>query len=200
MLLFLSKKAMSTEAYRDGNNWSMTSTLWLFFTLLPRTRVTHSGKLFVSATCAQNCLFWRSGLPACLPVPQYKSHNPKGILNQKVEHTQYLIGLLLTVTGVSTTCALVIFRVKVSCITSVDGTNLWLLTSASVRHVLGLLSVKPWCDWLWRLVMSLVRFHRSIVTVKQSFIVSQILGCPVILSLFGLLESINTVKSFVRCR
>ena len=139
--------------------------------------------------------FGRSGLPACLPVP-----HPKGILNQKVEHTHYLIGLLLTVTGVSTTCAVVIFRVKVSCITSVDGTNLWLLTSASVRHVLGLLSVKPWCDWLWRLVMSLVRFHRSIVTVKQSFIVSQILGCPVTLSLFGLLESVNTVKSFVRCR
>ena len=29
--------------------------------------------------------------------------------------------LLLTVTDVSTTCAVVIFRVKVSCITSVDG-------------------------------------------------------------------------------
>ena len=83
-------------------------------------------------------------------------------------------------TDVSTTCAVVIFRVKVSCITSVDGTNLWLLTSASVRHVLGRLSVKPWCDWLWRLVMSLVRFHRSIVTVKQSFIVSQILSHSVI--------------------
>ena len=144
--------------------------------------------------------FGRSGLPACLPVPQYKSHNPKGILNQKVEHTHYLIGLLLTVTDVSTTCALVIVRVKVSCFPSVDGTNLWLLTSASVRHVLGRLSVKPWCDWLWRFVMPLVRFDRSIVTVKQSFIVSQILGCPVILSLFGLLESVNTVKSFVRCR
>ena len=30
--------------------------------------------------------------------------------------------------------------------------------------------------------MSLVRFDPSIVTVKQSFIVSQIVGCPVILS------------------
>ena len=37
------------------------------------------------------------------------------------------IGLLLTVTDVSTTCAVVIFRVKVSCITSVDGIILWLL-------------------------------------------------------------------------
>ena len=35
--------------------------------------------------------------------------------------------LLLTLTGVSTTCAVVIFRVKVSCITSVDGIILWLL-------------------------------------------------------------------------
>ena len=39
------------------------------------------------------------------------------------------IGLLsLTVTDVSTTCAVVIFRVKVSCIMSVDGIILWLLT------------------------------------------------------------------------
>ena len=35
--------------------------------------------------------------------------------------------LLLTVTDVSTTRAVVIFRVKVSCITSVDGIILWLL-------------------------------------------------------------------------
>ena len=35
--------------------------------------------------------------------------------------------LLLTLTDVSTTCAVVIFRVKVSCITSVDGIKLWLL-------------------------------------------------------------------------
>ena len=37
-------------------------------------------------------------------------------------------GLLLTLTGVSTNSAVVIFRVKVSCITSVDGIKLWLLT------------------------------------------------------------------------
>ena len=36
--------------------------------------------------------------------------------------------LLLTVTDVSTTCAVVIFRVEGSCITSVDGIKLWLLT------------------------------------------------------------------------
>ena len=32
------------------------------------------------------------------------------------------------------------------------------------------------------LVMSLVRFDPSIVTVKPSFIVSKIVGCPVVLS------------------
>ena len=38
------------------------------------------------------------------------------------------IELFLTVTDVSTTCVVVIFRVKVSCIMSVDGIKLWLLT------------------------------------------------------------------------
>ena len=42
---------------------------------------------------------------------------------------QSWIGLsLLTVTAVWTTCAVVIFRDEVSCITSVDGIKLWLLT------------------------------------------------------------------------
>ena len=36
--------------------------------------------------------------------------------------------LNVTLTDVSTTCAVVIFRVKVSCITSVDGIKLWSLT------------------------------------------------------------------------
>ena len=38
-----------------------------------------------------------------------------------------MIGLLLTATDVSTTCAVVIFSVTVSCITSVVGHKLWLL-------------------------------------------------------------------------
>ena len=46
--------------------------------------------------------------------------------------------------------------------------------------------------------MSLVRFDPSIVTVKQLFIVCQIIGCPVILSQLVLLESVN--KSFELCR
>ena len=46
--------------------------------------------------------------------------------------------------------------------------------------------------------MLLVRFDPSIITVKQSFIVSQIVGCPIILSLLVLLDSVN--KWFARCR
>ena len=41
--------------------------------------------------------------------------------------------VVLTVTHVSTTCAVVIFRVKVSCITSVDGIILWLYIWSNVR-------------------------------------------------------------------
>ena len=40
------------------------------------------------------------------------------------------------------------------------------------RDVIGRLSVKPWCYWLWGLV----------VTVKQSSTVSQIVSSPVVLS------------------
>ena len=46
------------------------------------------------------------------------------------------------------------------------------------RNVIGRLSVKPGCFWLRRLVLSLVHFDPSIVTDKQSFIVSQIVSCP----------------------
>ena len=35
---------------------------------------------------------------------------------------------MLTVTDVSTTCVVVIVKVKVSCIMSMDGIKLWLLT------------------------------------------------------------------------
>ena len=94
--------------------------------------------------------------------------------------------LLLTVTGVSTTCVVVIFRVKVSCITLADGIKLWLfdLTGQLKCHVIGPLSVKPWCYWLWGLVMSLVRFDPCLVTVKQLFNVSQtnVVSHPVVLS------------------
>jgi len=41
--------------------------------------------------------------------------------------------------------------------------------------------------------VSLVRFDSSIFTVKQSFIVSQIVGCPAIHSSLVLLKSVNKV-------
>ena len=55
------------------------------------------------------------------------------------------IGLLLTMTDVLTTCVVVIFRVKVSCITSVDGMKLSVidLTDQFSHDVIGRLSVKP---------------------------------------------------------
>ena len=85
--------------------------------------------------------------------------------------------LLLTVTDVSTTCVIVIFRVKVSCITLADGIKLWsfdLTGQLKCDDIISPLSVKTWCYWLWGLVMSLVRFDPCLVTVKQLFIVSQI--------------------------
>ena len=84
--------------------------------------------------------------------------------------------LLLAVTDILTTCAVVIFRVKVSCITLADGIKFWLfdLTAQLKCDVIGPLSVKPWCYWLSGLVMSLVRFDPCLVAVKQLFIVSQI--------------------------
>ena len=51
-----------------------------------------------------------------------------------------------TVIDVSTTCAVVIFTVKVSCITSVDGTKLWLLiVCQSGRDVIGY--DDSYCHW-----------------------------------------------------
>ena len=64
------------------------------------------------------------------------------------------------------------------------------------RDVIGRLSVKPWCYWLWRLVMSLMCFDPSIVTIKQSFIVNQIVSCPVVHSWLVLHDPTN--KSYVR--
>ena len=50
------------------------------------------------------------------------------ILWSMIIHMSWIGLLSLTVTDISTTCAVVIFRVKVSCITSVDGIIFWLLT------------------------------------------------------------------------
>ena len=77
--------------------------------------------------------------------------------------------LLLTGTNVSTTCAVVIFRAKVSCITLDGGIKLWLfdLTGQLKCYVIGPQSFKPWCYWISGLEMSLVRFDPCLVTVKQ---------------------------------
>ena len=74
-------------------------------------------------------------------------------------------GLLLTVTEVSTTCAVVIFRVKVSCITSVDSVSdhinsddntqpTYEMTSGFKLFTVwsGKVNFPPWKDWkayLW---------------------------------------------------
>ena len=60
------------------------------------------------------CCVWESELLCCLTTIRFKSR-----LSLLVRVNVGL--LLLTVTDVSTTCAVLIFRVKVSCITSVDG-------------------------------------------------------------------------------
>ena len=73
------------------------------------------------------------------------------------------------------------------CITSVDGIKPLVidLIGQLSRDDIGRLLVKPWCYWLSRLVMSLVRFDPSIVTVKRSFIVSQIVSFPVDLTVIS---------------
>ena len=48
------------------------------------------------------------------------------------------------------------------------------------RDVIGRLSVKPWCYWLWRIVIS--SWCVSIRLLSNSRIVSQIVSSPVVLS------------------
>ena len=70
-----------------------------------------------------------------------------------------------------------------SCITSVDGIELWLLTYL-VNYVAMLLVVCQLSRYIIGYedsVKTMVRFDPFIITVQQSFIVSQIVGCPVIL-------------------
>ena len=72
--------------------------------------------------------------------------------------------LLLTVTDGSTTCAIVTFRVNVS-----RQSGYWPDWSIkSRRSIIGRLLVKPWCFWLWRLVMSLVRFDPCLLSQLNS--------------------------------
>ena len=73
---------------------------------------------------------------------------------------EYDRGLLLTVTEVSTTCVVVIFKVKVSCITSVDGVSDHIHSDDNTRPTYemtpgfklftvwsGKVNFPPWKDW-----------------------------------------------------
>ena len=88
---------------------------------------------------------------------------------------------MLTVTDVSVTCAVVIVKVKVSCITSMDGIKLWLLTWLVNYVALLLVICQLSHDVIGYEDSKLVHFNLFIVRVKQSVIVSQAVGCPVIL-------------------
>ena len=52
----------------------------------------------------------------------------------------------MTVTEISTTCAIAIFRVKVSCIVSADGIKLWLLSVTVINNSPIPL---PWLQNFW---------------------------------------------------
>ena len=74
---------------------------------------------------------------------------------------------------------------------------MYILIGQLRRDVICRLSVKSWCCWLWRLVISnWCVSDPSIVTVKKSSIVSQIVSSPVVLSQLVFLDLVN--KSFVR--
>ena len=77
--------------------------------------------------------------------------------------------LLLIVTNGSTTCAIVTFRVKVSRHFMVFNSGYWPDWSIKWRRsIIGRLLVKPWCYWLWRLIMSLVRFDPCLLSQLNS--------------------------------
>ena len=86
----------------------------------------------------------------------------------------------MTLTDILTTCEVDIFSVKVSGIKAVDGIKLWSFNligqSVAMLLVVCQLSRDGYED-----PMLLVHFDPSIVTVTQSFIVCQIVGCSVIL-------------------
>ena len=81
--------------------------------------------------------------------------------------TQSWIGLLLlTVTGVSTTCAVVIFRVKVSCITSVDGIIPWFFIWL-INYIAMLLVTSFWTKANRTMVIPRTSYKRYIHTQLQ---------------------------------
>ena len=96
------------------------------------------GSLMVLVSNASN--FWR--LVLCMySNPLYQVYFVLGwVWSFGWNYCWIHVGLLLTVTDVPTTCVVVIFWVKVSCISSLDGIILWLLTWL-VNYVMMLLAV-----------------------------------------------------------
>ena len=107
--------------------------------IISRKSMTRSAGIAVCARFGEQG--WRSNESTCLP-PVWPRFEPPGVISWagcvwSSGWMQSWIGLLLlTVSEVSTTCAVVILRVKVRCITSVDGLKLWLLIFHSTwyRH------------------------------------------------------------------
>ena len=93
----------------------------------------------------------------------------------------------MTLTDILTTCEVDIFSVKVSGIKAVDGIKLWSFNLVG-QSVAKLLVVRQLSRDGYEDPMLLVHFDPSIVTVKQSFIVCQIVGCSVILPYLVLLS------------
>ena len=85
-----------------------------------------------------------------------------------------------------TTCAVVIFKVKVSCI--YDYVSWWYYTlfidliGQIRRDVIGRLSVKPWCYWLWGLVSSNWCFSIRLLSQLNRRLLLLIVSSPVVLS------------------
>ena len=90
----------------------------------------HSGLLlsqFTVMAASESTMLWLNKLKFKNVSKFFINNTIISRLSMIVRVIESWIGLLLlTVTDVSTTCAVVIFRVKVSCITLADGIKLWL--------------------------------------------------------------------------
>ena len=118
----------------------------------------------------------------CCPAGQGGGGSPGSLLlisrwSMIVRVSVVLKWLLLMVTDALPTCAVDIFMFKVSCIKSVDGIKLWFLTCGQLScDVIGPLSVKLWCYWLWRILnvigafwsVYLSQFNSHLLLVKLS--------------------------------
>ena len=73
-------------------------------------------------------------------------------------------------TDVLTTWVIVIFRVKMSCITKVDSIKLWLLIwLVNLVVVIGRLSVKPSCYCNWFIFLKIIKFCFGYIWKRTSY-------------------------------